>query len=206
MVHGFTGSIFLPEGYSNDDPILAKQTFVFSNKESITPLYDKLRCTAQKENTATDDGMIQGKEGYIFYLETDTLKVEQFKCKPEMIEEIHWAASKTVSKHVIHAACMKSYENFGIDGLIYKKVYDLLLEDYTVEQLERASLRIAKIANEVYVNLNLKREVFHNYSVYLNKVTSKAAIMRNLGSIYGKKEMKKVYSALKSCGVFDEEK
>ena len=153
---------------------------------------------AQSEAEATlspVDEYYTGHEGQVWYLTTVEGHCLQFKCKPETIEEIHWAAGRHLSRNVITAACWKSLESS--DTITEVEVCKILAEDFPPEDLDSSALLIASCVATVTKELEFRHSVQEAYlRVGLNILTHKAEVLRALSKEFKPAEMHRVYTTL----------
>ena len=79
-----------------------------------------------KGNRPAADDRLSGTEGAVWYVTEPSGRVTMWKCKPESVEEIHWATG--ISKNAVIATCWNALETS--DTLDYDVLLPLLLEEY----------------------------------------------------------------------------
>jgi len=141
----------------------------------------------------TEDGYV-GVEGEVWYLLDTTGKWTPFKCKPETIEAIHWAAGG-IGKNIIKATVANAFENW--DEPTVGQVRQLLLEEFAEAEVEKAHYRIAPLLEVARDEHILRERALVAYSgVGISILTDKAAVMRALSGQFAKSEMRKVFRAI----------
>jgi hypothetical protein len=102
--------------------------------------YTAARETMNQALRETEDGYV-GEEGEVWYLLDETGRWTMLKCKPELIEAVHWAASG-INKNAIIATCWNALENW--DNPTVDQVKSLLLEEYALSEVEKVHHAIVK--------------------------------------------------------------
>lgn len=161
--------------------------YVESYKQQQLFLEDGLR--------EVEDGY-EGVEGQVWYLQTIDGRTIQFKCKPETIELIHFA-SGGLGKNMIRATAYNVFENQ--DELTIEAVVALLLEEFSERQIQACEGIIQKVVSEVRFEVEQRQAIVEDYKtlnmdINLDKVT----VMRWFSERYPKKEMRRVYTVLKT--------
>ena len=122
--------------------------------------------------------------------------VSLWKCKPESIEEIHWATG--INKQAVLATCWNALET--VDVLSFETVRPLLLEEYAPEDVDAFRPHIEECIAAVRAELDFRARVVAAYEAIqaqgLSFPADKAAVMRLLASRFTKNEMRRVYAAL----------
>lgn len=182
--------------------------YIMKSNRDITSFYNDLRVQAQDNNIIDEDGSIIGTEGYVFYVVTEDDKVEMFKCKPEMVEEIHWQndniAISSIITTVINAVedyCMHNDENLYQSKTFFDYVVELLKEEFTDAQIEKSHDRIKHGIQKGIDKLFLQRAV----EEALKKVDltgNKNEIMRAMSQYFNRLQMTRVFNAMRDMGIF----
>jgi hypothetical protein len=139
-----------------------------------------------------------GTEGRVWYLLTEDMLWRQFKCKPETVEQIHWSASKGISKNVVRATALNVLETD--DDITIKAVNTLLKEEFDDYDILQAQKRIARVIDAIRMETVFRDQVlekFDSLGVELND-TTKGAVMRYMSKTFEKKYMRNVYFLIKS--------
>jgi len=187
----------------NKSPYANQPVARITDKETLIDFYEKLRKETEENNKPTgntEDQIIDGIEGYIFYVHTADSWI-QFKCKPETIEQIHFANSGYLAKETILHAAWRVVESFGdvsIDG-----IKQMLEEDYSAELINNASVKIEKVYAFVSKKLFTRSKVEYIYDsapVKL-KVAGKNEVMKYLSFYFQKNEMPGAFQALQELGI-----
>lgn len=146
------------------------------------------------EETATG---FKGQEGQVWYLLDKTGVYHMFKLKPETIENIHWASSG-IQRLTIKATAYNVLETES--ELEIKALEELLLEEFTKEQIAASSYRIQSVVDEVNVELLFRDRVVKALDTIVrpgtkeNKIPTVPDLMRGLSSHFAKREMSAVYN------------
>lgn len=158
--------------------------------------YQKLRNEQESVNQSTEDGHIKGSEGFVWYLQDINNKVHQFKCKPESVEQIHWASG--INKNAIWTTIINAYESN--DEVTYEIVKELLMEEFEEQQIDLKKDLILQLMEGVLYEFSFKERVLEKYKE-LNKDIGidKREVMRYLSKFFDRKEMSKVYNTIICC-------
>jgi hypothetical protein len=161
--------------------------------------YAQIRADMEARMRTTDEDKLVGMEGTVWYVEEPGGRVSMWKCKPESVESIHWTLG--INKKAVLATCWNFLETE--EDLRYETLLPLLLEEYTLEEIERFRLYINQCIREVHEVLAFRDRVLAEYEkVGLSIHTNKGDVMRALSPHFRRDEMKKVYSILmKEVGV-----
>lgn len=155
--------------------------------------YAEIRAEMEKRNRRTEDEKLIGIEGTVWYVEEPDGRVSMWKCKPESVEEIHWAVG--INKKAVIATCWNFLETS--DALTYDTLLPLLLEDYQMREIEQFRPHIEGCIKEVLREFELKERALALYdNLGMSIHTEKAAVMRALSSHFRREEMKKVYTII----------
>lgn len=157
--------------------------------------YEQLQKELNNELSQTEDGYYTGVEGTVWYV-SSAGKYLQLKCKPEVIETIHFSAgSKDINKQVILATCWNALEN--VEVLTTDFIKRLLLEEFRPELIESSHYRIERCIEFVKGELVFRDSVLDAYKATgMNILTQKKEVMRAMSSKFDRKVMKKVYSTI----------
>jgi hypothetical protein len=155
--------------------------------------YAQLRAELERRNRQTEDDKLTGTEGLVWYVEQPNGAITLFKCKPESVEEMHWATS--INKPAVLMTCWNLLETQ--DDLTYDTLLPLLLEEYSTEEIERFRAHIDACLAEVRETLAFREHVLEEYdAVGQSILVHKAEVMRALSARFARAEMKKVYSII----------
>ena len=155
--------------------------------------YARIREEMEARNRPAADERLAGMEGVVWYVVEANGRLTLWKCKPESVEQIHWAAG--INKQAVIATCWNCLETS--DQLTYGAVLPLLLEEYPSEEIERYRPVIDACIAEVRAAYEYKERVRAAYArLGLSIHTEKATVMRALANIFPRHEMKKVYAIL----------
>jgi len=160
--------------------------------------YEETRKELQKTLKQEEEGYYSGVEGTVWYLKTLDGKCIQLKCKPELIEAIHFSAGAKgrLGKNIILATCWNAYEN--TDDPTLKFVKELLLEEFKPEIIEANHYQIERCLEFIKGEQRLRHLVLEEYKkVGGNIAMDKGGVMRALSLVFEKKQMRKVYGIIR---------
>ena len=158
--------------------------------------YNSIRQTISTNLHKLDDNKLSGMEGAVWYLHTEEDLVIQFKCKPEEIEEIHWANS-SLSLKLVMSACWKVLENYS--ELNEKNLLEILHEDYSDNEIAKAKNIISEAITTINEENEFKHQVLFEYkALNISIIDHKAEVMRTLSSKFQRNLMTKVYNIISS--------
>lgn len=174
-----------------------KKWGVISN--SLEKNYSDIREKLQNTLVQTEEGYYSGTEGTVWYLNTIDNKCIQFKCKPEIIEAIHFSSGCRLSKNVIISTCWNAFEN--TDEPTVEFIKTLLSEEFKSEIIEANHDKIKKclsfVKNEVFFRQNVI-DIYHKSRK--NVLVDKPSVMKHMSQFFNKKDMRKVYSIIINFG------
>jgi len=179
-----------------------------SDVSMVTTLYNELREKAKKEHVQEEDGII-GTEGFVFYVRSQPYEEgktnwQMFKCKPEDVEQIHWA-NESIDKYSIFTTAMNALENIDIDELTSEFVTELLKEEFNETQITKSRIRIQNVVKEVVAQAKLRTKIKEEFKKLDLKAIGedKGSIMRALAATrkFDKKQMKFAFAVLREMGV-----
>jgi len=155
--------------------------------------YAEIRAEMEKRNRRTEDEKLSGVEGTVWYVEEPDGRVSMWKCKPESVEEIHWAAG--INKKAVIATCWNLLETS--DELNYDALLPLLLEEYQDREIEMFRPHIENCIKQVSYEFEFKARVLAEYDKLGQSIhDDKAGVMRALSPHFQRSEMKKVYTMI----------
>jgi hypothetical protein len=158
-------------------------------------MYASQQGACEQSNEMLDDGAVRGTEGRVWYMRTLTGDVVMFKCKPESVEQIHFAAGAGLSKNVIRATAYNVLETET--EITCEGVTTLLLEEFSEEDIERNRALIAQVVDEVRAEMQFREHVLSLFDpLGLDLATQKSQVMRALSVHFPREQMKKVYALL----------
>ena len=190
-----------------DDQIALRPVATLHSAEGLVAFYEKLRADADATNKKVVDGdteAIDGTEGYVFYVLDGENRWHQTKCKPEGVEQIHWATD-VIPIDRIMPTTWNSLEAADIPTV--EAVRTLLLEEFSQAQIDASAARIEKAVDVVTGQLawrGIVKEAFDAETVAMGPLVAlndKATVMRLMANHFHKAEMKRVYSALRAMGL-----
>jgi hypothetical protein len=161
-----------------------------------TAAFAQLRAEMEDLNTPSENGKIKGTEGAVWYVRSPNGAVSMWKCKPESVEEIHWATG--INKEAVMATCWNLLESS--DCLTFESLQPLLLEEYQADDIEKFKPHIDDCLRRVEQEQNFRLSVKSAYeelrSEGLDIQSSKGEVMRALSRKFPKDQMSRVYSAI----------
>jgi len=155
--------------------------------------YAELRESMEKQNRPAEDDKISGTEGAVWYVETPKGSVSMWKCKPESVEDIHWAIG--INKDAVRATCWNYFETG--DDLSYDTLLPLLLEEYQIDDIEKFREHIEACIKQVCQELEFKEHVLALYdSLNIPISKDKGGAMRALSQKLKNEDMRKVFAII----------
>jgi len=155
--------------------------------------YAAIRAEMERQNRPTEDEHLTGIEGAVWYVTQASGQVTMFKCKPESVEAIHWATG--INKAAVTATCWNLLETS--DELTYEALLPLLLEEYSLGEIEAFRPYIDRCLAEVRAQVAFRDRVLAAYATLgLSLQEDKVAVMRALSNYFSRQEMKRVYAVL----------
>lgn len=158
--------------------------------------FETLRAELDARNVRLSDEQFSGTEGAVWCVTEPSGLVSLWKCKPESIEEIHWATG--INKQAVLATCWNALET--VDELSFETVWPLLLEEYLPEDIDAFRPHVEDCIAAVQAELAFRARVVAAYEAIraegLLFPPDKAAVMRLLAPRFTKNEMRRVYAAL----------
>ena len=156
--------------------------------------YQEAQKEMERELTPINDGY-KGREGEVWYVQTESSDWVLYKVKPETIETIHWT-SGGMSRNIILATCQNAFE--GKDDPSTEDVINLLLEEFSPNQIENTKHLIERCLEETYTKHQFVRKVLEEYNnTGLDFLDDSGKVMRVLSGKFTKDEIQKVYFILK---------
>lgn len=162
--------------------------------------FQSLRAELELRNKPAADDKLSGTEGAVWFVSEPAGRVTMWKCKPESVEEIHWATG--ITKASVIATCWNALETS--DVLDYDALLPLLLEEYQPDDIEKFRANIDDAIRQVNTEQAFRGRVRAAYETLktqglsLNK--DKAAVMRVLATQFARGEMGHVYAAIVRFG------
>jgi len=174
--------------------LLAKIT----SRQDMIREYNQFRENIEGRNVKNDDETISGSEGVVWYLADLEGRLMQFKCKPESIEEIHWATG-AIDINTIRATAHNVLETD--DVITYESTVRLLREEFTSEQLDISDTRIRNVIDDLRQWYEFQKRVLDVYgTVGVSINDDKRTVMRKMSEHFPKRQIKKVYTAIMQSG------
>lgn len=164
----------------------------FQSEEDFVANYEWLRKWLNANISEDESGIVRGVEGAVWYMIAGG--VIQWKCKPDLVLDVHWKSDKLPS-HSVYITVVNAYEE--TDTPSFELVKSLLLEEFPESAIYKAEGRIQKIMAEVAFEKKFKAEIKVKYLAEgQDIVKDKGACMRFFGSHYNKKAARKIYNYL----------
>jgi len=159
--------------------------------------YARIREKLQSTIQTRDDDRLSGYEGAVWYVTTTRMERVLFKCKPESVEAIHWKGG--INKGAVMATLWNMLETDDI--LAYGKLEQLLLEEYSQEEIDAFRSHIDACMAAVNEELAFREQVLTAYNrVGIRLSEDKARVMRKLSEQFPRAMMKKVYTLISMYG------
>ena len=158
-------------------------------------LYQRHQAECEQGNQLIEEGALRGTEGRVWYLRTVAGAVVMLKCKPESVEQIHFAMGAGLSKAIVRATAYNVLETEA--EVSYEGVRTLLLEDYSEEEIEGYRPLIDQVIAQLNEELQFQAQILAVYdTLNLDLATQKDQVMRAFSAQFPKKLMRKVYALL----------
>ncbi len=162
--------------------------------------FQSLREEMERRNKPAADDKLSGTEGAVWYVSEPSGRVTLWKCKPESVEEIHWATG--INKAAVIATCWNALETS--DVLNYDVLLPLLLEEYQADDIEKFRANIDEGIRQVNVEQAFRQRVREAYEAVkaqgLSITRDKAVVMRALSTQFPRDRMGHVYAAIVRLG------
>lgn len=162
--------------------------------------FQALREEMERRNRPAADNKLAGTEGVVWYVTEPSGRVTLWKCKPESVEEIHWAVG--INKAAVIATCWNALET--TDTLTYETLLPLLLEEYQPDDIEKFRANIDDALRQVNAEQAFRQRVREAYEAVkargLSITRDKAAVMRQLSGKFPREQMGHVYAAIVRLG------
>jgi len=161
--------------------------------------YEEQKKTLQSGLKKEEDSYYTGMEGHVWYINSHQDKWLQYKCKPDTIEAIHFAAGAGINKNIILATCWNALENTS--ELTVDFIKELLNEEFDKHTVETAHYAIPGCIDIVMGELVFRDKVLNEYkNLGMDINLDKAGVMRGISTRFDKKDMRKVYNRIVSFG------
>jgi len=162
-----------------------------------TQQYNDFRIQMSERNKfGQDESFVT--EGMVMYANTGEPSWRMFKCKPEEIEKIHWAASGSIPRIALMTTAMNVFEdkeNPSINDFIL-----LLQEEYPQSMIDKAIIKISKAWETANVQIKVTRNINEIWLLAkqhgLDVTKDKAETMRFMSKYFEKNIMRKVGSII----------
>lgn len=188
------GTLAPPTAIPGQWPCAAPDYKVARTLKSLENIYKAMQAELEAGLT-TDDvlGGYRGAEGRVWYVAVPGQWLA-FKCKPETIEAIHWAAGG-LGASIIKATAYNVLENHP--RCTPELVRELLLEEFNETEIDLAWAVVMRVSAQVNQELELREQVFDLYAqTGLDFNADPPAVMRALSPHFPKGQMQHVYSLL----------
>lgn len=158
-------------------------------KMALTVQYNRFRENMSELNK---DGLFQ--EGMVIYAHVGEPSWVMFKCKPEEIEKIHWAASGSIPTIALKNTALNAFEDN--DTPTVANFETLLLEEYSHEMINKSSEKIKKAWSWAMDRMVLTRSVNFIWAKAKEEgfdiMKDKNSTMRFMSFYFPKAQMSKV--------------
>lgn len=182
--------IISPAKMDNRGIPVARQLARITSAKELVREYKHFQEDIEKNNVKNPDETITGAEGVVWYLLDEKDIYSQFKCKPESVEQIHWGTG-AIDVNSIKATAHNVLETE--DVITYEATVQLLLEEFSEEQVAISEARIRKAVTELREWYEFQREVLDVYKrIGINFHQDKGAAMREMSKHFPKNAMKKI--------------
>lgn len=162
--------------------------------------FQALREEMERRNRPAADDQLSGTEGAVWYVTEPSGRMTLWKCKPESVEEIHWAVG--INKAAVIATCWNALET--ADTLSYETLLPLLLEEYQPDDIGKFRANIDDAIRQVNAEQAFRERVREAYAAVkaqgLSLTRDKAAVMRQLSGQFPRDQMGHVYAAIVRLG------
>jgi hypothetical protein len=147
------------------------------------------------EKREMEEDIVIGWEGAIWYVVSKENRV-MYKCKPDYVMDIHFAAFAGIPRHSIYITCLNAFEDMEVPTVDYIK--ELLAEEFSEQDIRRKEGSIVRIFNIVWTQLRLRKELADEYRKHseFDINADKGTVMRYFSTKYPKKQMSNVYNLL----------
>lgn len=200
--HGFIVPPEELEGlFKKSNVRINKRLHDLGSGEDATDLYNKMRKEANEKNKKSEDGLIIGQEGFVFYTLFDKIW-SMYKCKPEDIESIHWT-SDSIQFNSVLVTTWNALENVEAEELTVEFISELLKEEFSDTQIAKSVVRIHKAVEVVQSTVAFRKKVKEIYDARPEDAVDKRAVMRYMSQHFEKKKMRVVFTALRAMGVVE---
>lgn len=165
------------------------EILAIDTKQGLTEQYNRFRAVMSEKNK---DGLFQ--EGVVLYAHVGEPSWIMFKCKPEEIEKIHWAASGSIPMIALRNTALNSFENSPNPTVADFET--LLLEEYSHELINKSAKKIEKAWKWAQDRMVLSKEVYEIWAkanlAGFDIMKDKAETMRFISKYFPKEKMSKV--------------
>jgi len=190
-----TGQVMIPEEVYNTSRIpIPKVYYHIQSHHNFEDFYKRIRGEIEDLNETTDDGII-GSEGSVIYVKDREFGWIQWKAKPETVQSIHQAPG--LSRKDTITTCYNALENVDLEGLTYRYVKELLMEEITDREVEARKPLVLKCIEMVKEEVYVRNTVIEKYKECgLTLKENKQDVMRHMSRSYPKNQMRYVYTIL----------
>ena len=191
------GKVLPPDRLVRRGVPTADRIVTVRSQDRLIAEYEFLRKGMTGQNTEAGDKILV--EGMILYCRTAPGEFIQLKCKPEQVEDIHFASHSSINRNIVRAAALKVIESDT--SLNEKTVNAVLLEDWELSKVQGAfaSGLIYVVIEEVVAEMVFRDKVLTAYREFGESIhDNKPAVMRYMSSIFDRSAMQKVYSTILS--------
>jgi hypothetical protein len=168
----------------------------------LVSLYQQHKADLSSLLRRTDEGVYIGLEGYMWYAElAGGGRWQAFKCKPNEIEAIHFAARGINKNDILHAAWRVVEDSTDLDdSSLIRDTARMLEEDWSEAEVSKVRSLIPDVLSELKDELRFRADCIEAYRKLqargLSIKTHKPEVLRHLSSLFPAHLMRKVYSLL----------
>lgn len=176
--------------------------YTIDPESGLTSLYNYLRAQDEQANSKAGKYVVEGRIIWVH----DGSRWTPWKCKPETVEALHRRMADGIPEDVIRPTVKNAMQSScgSTTGELFKETCELLLEDYTQEEVDRVETRIRKLVSEQQKWAEFRGDI----AVILSSCESgldKAGVMRYIAQRgVEKKRMSEAYKAAVELGYINE--
>jgi len=191
------GKIVIPQNLNLLKVPMVQHLKTVNPNENLIEAYNEMREWQNNHirvDKELDKEIIRGIEGSVWYF-VDEHDAIQEKCKPDIIQDIHFKASEGIPPHSIYTTCINAFEEH--DEINFDIIKQMLLEEFQESEIYKREIRIKKIIADVMVEKKLKTKIFEDYEklgIDINK--DRGGVMRWFSQKYGKDSCRKIFRIL----------
>lgn len=171
--------------------------------DGLTEQYNAARALMSDRNGAGQDESFV-TEGMVMYANIGEPSWRMFKCKPEEIEKIHWAASGSIPRIALMTTAMNVFEDK--EAPVIEDFIELLKEEYPQSMIDKAAIKISKAWEAAKIQIYVTKQINEVWILAkqngLDVAKDKAETMHFMSKYFEKNMMRKVGSiVLRQAGL-----